>query len=57
MRQIASNTCPSTLPAKSTCEIGVTFTPTAPGSRPAALTFTDTAAKSPQTVKLEGCGK
>ena len=30
---IASNTCPSALAAKETCDIGVTFTPTATGSQ------------------------
>ncbi|HTW87943.1 MAG TPA: protease pro-enzyme activation domain-containing protein [Candidatus Binataceae bacterium] len=55
--QITSNTCASTLPAKSTCEIEVTFEPTGAGSQPGTLTFTDDAARSPQTVKLEGSGE
>lgn len=58
--QISSNSCPSTLPpdtTKSPCEIGVTFKPTATGPRTGALTFTDTAIKSPQEVKLTGSGK
>ena len=56
--QIAgSSTCPAnTLPAKSTCKIEVTFTPQGMGSRPGMLTFTDSALKSPQHVKLEGTG-
>jgi len=52
-----TNGCSNPLPPKSTCKIQVTFTPTATGARPGALTFTDTAARSPQTVKLTGKGK
>jgi hypothetical protein len=55
--QIASNSCGTTLAPKSTCEIEVSFTPTATGARPGTLAFTDTAARSPQTVKLTGKGK
>ncbi len=54
---IASNDCPATLGAKGTCAIGVTFTPGATGARPGALSFTDTAANSPQMVKLIGAGQ
>jgi hypothetical protein len=38
--------------AKGTCEICVTFTPSATGTP----IFTDTAVKSPQSVKLAGTG-
>ncbi len=58
--QISSNSCPSTLSpdtTRSPCEIGVTFRPTATGVLKGALTFTDTAVKSPQEVKLTGAGK
>lgn len=53
---IASNTCAATLAPEAVCDIGVTFTPTASGTRSGALTFTDTAIKRPQTVKLSGVG-
>jgi hypothetical protein len=53
---ISSNTCASTLPPYSSCAIGVTFTPTAAGARVGVLTLTDTAAGSPQMVKLSGTG-
>jgi Bacterial Ig-like domain (group 1) len=54
---IASNDCPATLEAKGTCAIEVTFTPSAIGARPGALSFTDSAANSPQSVRLIGAGK
>jgi hypothetical protein len=38
------------------CSVTVAFAPTAAGSRPGALTFTDSAAGSPQTVALSGTG-
>ncbi len=53
------NTCPmspATLPPLGTCTINVTFTPTALGARTGALTFTDNARGSPQTVPLTGTG-
>ncbi len=51
-----SNTCPSTLAARVSCTISVTFTPTATDSRSASVTITDNAAGSPQTVALSGTG-
>jgi len=56
---IASNTCGgvgSTLGAGGTCTVGVTFTPTATGTRMAYLTFNDDASNSPQKVSLSGNG-
>jgi hypothetical protein len=38
------------------CLIGVTFTPTATGSRSATLSIGDNAAGSPQLVNLAGTG-
>ncbi|MGD0922710.1 MAG: choice-of-anchor D domain-containing protein [Terriglobia bacterium] len=52
-----SNTCPlapGTLPAGSSCQIDVTFTPTIPGSHTGALTMVDNAVGSPRTVTLAG---
>ncbi len=51
-----SNTCPSTLAARVSCTISVTFTPTATDSRSASVTITDNAAGSPQSVALSGTG-
>lgn len=53
---ISSNNCPSQLTAGSFCTIGVTFTPTATGTRSAALSLTDDAPGSPQSVSLNGTG-
>jgi hypothetical protein len=54
-----TNTCPmspTTLPPLGTCTIQVTFAPTAVGTRTGALTFTDNARGSPQTIPLTGTG-
>jgi hypothetical protein len=55
---IASNTCTSGSPigVNGTCTVGVTFTPSTSGSRPATLSFADSATNSPQTVSLTGTG-
>jgi len=45
------------LAAKSTCTIGVTFTPSAKGTRTATLNVNDSANNSPQTASLTGTGK
>src|SRR5208337_1857930 len=49
-----TNTCGSTVGAAANCAIKVTFTPAALGSESAALTITDNALNSPQTVSLAG---
>jgi len=54
---IASSTCGASIGAKATCTINVTFSPLAAGSVTGALTVSDTAATSPQTVTLKGVGK
>jgi hypothetical protein len=46
-----------TVAAGASCVIKVTFTPTETGTRTGAVTFTDNAANSPQTVSLSGTGK
>lgn len=51
-----TNTCPSTLKAKLSCTINVTFNPTATGSRTCTLTITDSDITSPQVVNLVGVG-
>ncbi len=47
---------PNTLGVKQSCNIAVTFTPLALGSRTATLTVTDTAKNSPLSVALTGTG-
>jgi hypothetical protein len=53
----SSTTCGSTLAARKTCKVSVTFTPSATGNRSAVLDVNDSAAGSPQTVSLSGTGK
>ena len=50
-------TCGSSLAAGSSCSIGVSFDPTATGTRTGTLSVTDNAAGSPQTVTLTGIGQ
>jgi len=50
------NNCSATLAPNSTCTFNVTFTPTVTGSRNGALTLSDNAQGSPQTVALTGTG-
>src|SRR5438445_9203757 len=49
-----TNTCGTTLAAGTSCTINVTFTPTVTGTRTGAITITDNAPNSPQTVNLRG---
>jgi hypothetical protein len=51
-----TNTCGASVAAGANCEISVTFTPTATGTRTGALTITDDAAGSPHVVPLLGGG-
>jgi len=48
------NTCGSSLAVSVSCQISVTFTPTAGGERTASLSVADSAPGSPQTVALSG---
>ena len=50
------NTCPQTLAPGAVCTVQVVFAPAAVGLRTGALTFTDNAANSPQTLALSGSG-
>ncbi len=52
----ATNNCPSTLSAGTSCNISVTFTATSVGTRTGTLTLSDNAASSPQTLSLTGIG-
>jgi phospholipase C len=48
---------PSTLGAKLSCQISVTFTPATLGDLTGSLTVSDDAANAPQTAALHGAGK
>jgi uncharacterized repeat protein (TIGR01451 family) len=48
--------CPSLAVNSAPCTFQITFTPTANGARTGAITFTDNATGSPQTVTLTGTG-
>jgi hypothetical protein len=52
----SNNTCGSSVAAGANCTISVSFKPSASGSRGAALSLTDNAYGSPQTVSLSGKG-
>lgn len=49
-----TNNCGTSLAGNSSCTINVTFKPTSANTRTAALTITDGASNSPQTVSLTG---
>lgn len=51
-----SSTCGSSLAVGGSCAIHVTFTPSAAGSRTAALSLSDNASDSIQTISLSGTG-
>ena len=51
-----THTCGTSLAIGASCSIGVTFKPTASGSRSAAVDITDTAGGSPQMISLSGTG-
>jgi hypothetical protein len=51
-----TNNCPSSLPPNNSCQINVTFNPSATGTRNAAVSITDDAPGSPQSVPLTGVG-
>ncbi|HEY6763568.1 MAG TPA: choice-of-anchor D domain-containing protein [Candidatus Sulfotelmatobacter sp.] len=51
-----TNTCNGSVAPKKSCTFSVTFTPTAIGARTAALSLTDNAGGSPQSVPVSGTG-
>lgn len=53
---ISATTCSTSLAAKKQCAVSVTFTPTQPGTRTGTLSFSDSAANSPQVVTFTGTG-
>ena len=50
------NNCPASLPPNNSCQVNVTFKPTAAGIRNASLSVTDNAPGSPQSAPLTGIG-
>jgi hypothetical protein len=52
-----TTSCGTTLAAGASCQVAVTFTPAAVGTRTGTLTITDNAAGSPHTVALTGAGQ
>ena len=55
-QSIVAKSCGSTVAIGKSCVIKVTFTPTQLGARSGAITITDNAPDSPQTVPLSGTG-
>jgi FG-GAP-like repeat/Abnormal spindle-like microcephaly-assoc'd, ASPM-SPD-2-Hydin/FG-GAP repeat/PQQ enzyme repeat len=51
-----TNNCNANIAVGASCAVNVTFTPTAAGSFTGAITFTDNASGSPQSVSLSGTG-
>ncbi len=51
-----TNTCGSSVAASASCSINVTFRPTAGGTASGALSISDNASGSPQSVELSGYG-
>jgi hypothetical protein len=54
---VSATTCGASLGPKDKCTIGVTFTPTATGTRTGQLTVNDIASNSPQSSNLTGTGR
>jgi hypothetical protein len=52
-----TNNCGTSLAASASCQVQVTFTPSATGVRTGVLTFNDGALNSPQTLTLTGTGE
>ncbi len=51
-----STTCKPLIPAKSTCDFTVTFSPTSSSAATASLEITDNASDTPQVIALSGSG-
>ncbi len=51
-----TNTCSTSLVTGSSCQISVTFAPSAAGNRAGSIAIADSAAGSPQTIALSGVG-
>jgi len=55
--KVVAKSCKATVAPGASCFIKVTFSPTQVGLRTGAVTITDNAADSPQTIPLKGTGK
>lgn len=53
----SATTCTSSLAARKSCQVSITFTPQSKGKRTATLNVNDNNSGSPQTVALSGTGK
>jgi sugar lactone lactonase YvrE len=53
---VSSNTCGTSLAVGANCTIHARFAPTATGAMTAAVTITDSASDSPQSISLSGTG-
>jgi photosystem II stability/assembly factor-like uncharacterized protein len=53
----ATNTCGSSLAPGASCQVSVTFTPTAAGSVSGAIVVSDNLRSSPQTIPISGVGQ
>jgi hypothetical protein len=51
-----TNSCSGSVPASSSCYVGVYYLPSSLGLNDATITFTDTDSSSPQTVSVSGTG-
>ena len=51
-----TKTCGSSLAAKASCTVSVTFKPVSAGAKSASISIADSASDSPQTVRLSGTG-
>jgi hypothetical protein len=54
---VFANSCGSSLAIGANCTIHGHFTPTATGALTAAVTITDSASGSPQSISLSGTGQ
>jgi Galactose oxidase, central domain/Abnormal spindle-like microcephaly-assoc'd, ASPM-SPD-2-Hydin/Thrombospondin type 3 repeat len=53
---VQTSTCGTSLVAGGTCSINISFSPTELAARPGAITITDNAPRSPQSIALSGTG-
>jgi hypothetical protein len=54
--QITSNGCDGSVAPNTSCNLGITFTPSVIGTRTAKMVFSDNGGGSPQSVKVTGSG-
>jgi hypothetical protein len=54
---LVKDQCPATVAPNGSCNLSVAFRPRHAGTRQGVLTITDSAASSPQNVRLTGTGQ